>query len=111
MFWDASQAYQNNRYDKATKSFLGSTCGTTFNYPACDAPAWSASGQYPAGSRVRDWQTNPCELPKELTWCPQVSYQGYVWQAKWYASGAPSNDASGTWVPGMFMQLASILAI
>ncbi|KAJ1311800.1 hypothetical protein OPQ81_010265 [Rhizoctonia solani] len=45
MFWDASQAYNNNRFDKA------------------------------------------------------VSYQGYVWQAKWYASGAPTNDASGTWVP------------
>ncbi|KEP54133.1 glycoside hydrolase family 18 protein [Rhizoctonia solani 123E] len=79
MFWDASQAYNNNRFDKAVKTFLGSTCGTTFNYPACDAPAWSASGQYPAGSKV--------------------SYQGYVWQAKWYASGAPANDASGTWVP------------
>lgn len=79
MFWDASQAYQNNRYDKATKSFLGTTCGTTFNYPACSAPAWTASGTYPAGS--------------------QVSYQNYIWQAKWYASGAPTNDASGTWVP------------
>jgi chitinase len=52
MFWDASQAYNNNRFDKAVKSFLGSTCGTTFNYPACDAPAWAASGQYPAGSKV-----------------------------------------------------------
>ncbi|CCO26599.1 Protein phosphatase 2C homolog 4 Short=PP2C-4 [Rhizoctonia solani AG-1 IB] len=79
MFWDASQAYNNNRFDKAVKSFLGSTCGTTFNYPACDAPAWTASGQYPAGSKV--------------------TYQGYVWQAKWYASRAPTNDASGTWAP------------
>ncbi|KAF8707979.1 Glycoside hydrolase family 18 protein, partial [Rhizoctonia solani] len=76
MFWDASQAYNNNRFDKAVKSFLGSTCGTTFNYPACDAPTWTASGQYPAGSKA-----------------------SYVWQAKWYASGAPTNDASGTWVP------------
>ncbi|KAG8757338.1 Chitinase 1, partial [Ceratobasidium sp. 428] len=50
MFWDISQAYNNNRYDKATKSFLG-TCGTTFSYPACSAPAWSASGNYPAGSQ------------------------------------------------------------
>ncbi|KAF8761064.1 Glycoside hydrolase family 18 protein [Rhizoctonia solani] len=74
MFWDASQAYNNNRFDKAVKSFLGSTCGTTFNYPACDAPTWTASGQYPAGSKA-----------------------SYVWQAKWYASGAPTNDASGTW--------------
>ncbi|KAG8737453.1 Chitinase 1 [Ceratobasidium sp. 414] len=51
MFWDVSQAYNNGRYDKATKSFLG-TCGTTFTYPACSAPAWSASGNYPAGSQV-----------------------------------------------------------
>ncbi|KAG8709621.1 Chitinase 1, partial [Ceratobasidium sp. 395] len=78
MFWDISQAYNNNRYDKATKSFLG-TCGTTFSYPACSAPAWSASGNYPAGS--------------------QVTYNGYIWQAKYYASGTPANDASGSWVP------------
>ncbi|KAG9100537.1 Chitinase 1 [Ceratobasidium sp. 370] len=78
MFWDVSQAYNNGRYDKATKSFLG-TCGTTFTYPACSAPAWSASGNYPAGS--------------------QVTYNGYIWQAKYYASGTPANDASGSWVP------------
>ncbi|QRV90694.1 carbohydrate-binding domain protein [Ceratobasidium sp. AG-Ba] len=78
MFWDISQAYNNNRYDQATKSFLGS-CGTTFAYPACSAPAWSASGNYPAGS--------------------QVTYNGYIWQAKYYASGTPTNDASGSWVP------------
>jgi hypothetical protein len=52
MLWDISQAYQNSRYDKAIKSFLGA-CKTTFSYPACSAPAWSATGNYPAGSQVR----------------------------------------------------------
>lgn len=62
MFWDISQAYQNNRYDKATKAFLGSTCGTTFTYPACDAAAWSASAQYPAGSQVSNWKIKMARL-------------------------------------------------
>jgi chitinase len=82
MFWDASQAYANGRYDAGTKAFLknGGSCGGGFIYPACSAPAWSASGNYPAGS--------------------QVSYNGYIWQAKWYASGTPNGlDATGSWVP------------
>ncbi|KAG8763030.1 Chitinase 1, partial [Ceratobasidium sp. 428] len=28
-----------------------------------------------------------------------VTYNGYIWQAKYYASGTPANDASGSWVP------------
>ncbi|KAG8917128.1 Chitinase 1, partial [Tulasnella sp. 418] len=99
MFWDASQAYSewdtfdllvqadnqylftvNGRLDASTKSFLkaGGSCGGGFVFPACKSPAWSASGNYPAGSKV--------------------SYQGYEWVAKWYASGPPvGNDDSNTW--------------
>ncbi|KDQ20642.1 carbohydrate-binding module family 5 protein [Botryobasidium botryosum FD-172 SS1] len=80
MLWDASQAYVNNRYEKAIKDTLtsGGSCGQAFKYPACTAPAWSATGNYPAGS--------------------QVTYNGYIWQAKWYASGAPNGLVeSNTW--------------
>ncbi|KAH9911448.1 glycoside hydrolase superfamily, partial [Epithele typhae] len=79
MMWDASQAYANNRYDAAAKSALVAAGGTGFEFPACSAVAWSASGTYPGGS--------------------QVSYNGYIWQAKWYASGAPKADMNGDWQP------------
>ena len=55
MTWDASQAFVNGRYDQGMKSILtnGGSCGNAFKYPACSAPAWSASGNYPTGSQVR----------------------------------------------------------
>jgi len=79
MLWDASQAYANNRYDKAIKSALAAAGGTGFNYPTCSAPAYSSGTNYPAGS--------------------QVSYGGYIWQAKFFASSTPNYDYNGEWSP------------
>ncbi|KAF7727519.1 Chitinase 1, partial [Apophysomyces ossiformis] len=79
MFWDASQAYANNRIDVGIKQALkqGGSCNQAFKFPPCDAPAWSSGGNgYPAGSRV--------------------SYK-YIWEAKWYASEAPQGNVDGTW--------------
>ncbi|KAJ7169534.1 glycoside hydrolase family 18 protein [Mycena filopes] len=77
MLWDASQAYQNNRYDLAIKNALVAAGGTGFTFPACTAPAYSTTGTYVGGS--------------------QVSYQGYIYQAKWFASSAPSLSPFGDW--------------
>ncbi|KAF9014997.1 class III chitinase [Cyathus striatus] len=77
MLWDASQAYANNRYDQAIKNALSSAGGTGFSYPACSAPAYVSGNSYSGGS--------------------QVSYNGYIWQAKWFASGAPASDPNGDW--------------
>ncbi|KAJ7630611.1 glycoside hydrolase family 18 protein [Roridomyces roridus] len=77
MLWDASQAWQNNRYDLGIKNALVAAGGTGFTFPACSAAAYSTSGTYPGGS--------------------QVSYQGYIYQAKWFASSAPSLNANGDW--------------
>ncbi|KAG8886331.1 hypothetical protein FRB97_004866 [Tulasnella sp. 331] len=80
MFWDASQSYANGRYDVATKSTLTSAgaCGGAYTYQACTAPAFSATASYPAGSTV--------------------SYGGYQWYARWFASGAPvGSDDSNAW--------------
>ncbi|KAF7339953.1 Glycoside hydrolase family 18 protein [Mycena venus] len=77
MLWDASQAYANNRFDLAIKNALVAAGGTGFTFPACSAPAYSTTGTYPGGS--------------------QVSYQGYIWQAKWFASGAPALNPNGDW--------------
>ncbi|KAF7320015.1 Glycoside hydrolase family 18 protein [Mycena kentingensis (nom. inval.)] len=77
MLWDASQAFQNNRFDLAIKNALVAAGGTGFTFPACSAAAWSASGTYPGGS--------------------QVSFQGYIWQAKWFASGQPAVNPNSDW--------------
>ncbi|QRW18818.1 protein phosphatase 2C [Rhizoctonia solani] len=78
MFWDASQAYNNNRFDKAVKSFLEALAEQhSIIRHAMPRPGPLVANTQPALRQVA---------------C-------YVWQAKWYASGAPTNDASGTWDP------------
>ncbi|KAL6304162.1 class III chitinase [Sparassis latifolia] len=79
MLWDASQAYENDRYDLAIKNALVGAGATGFTYPACSAPAWESGVGYSGGS--------------------QVSYNGYIWEAKYYASDKPSNNANGDWNP------------
>jgi chitinase len=87
MLWDASQAYANGRFDKTVKSALVAAGGTGFTYPACSAPAYASGAGYSGGS--------------------QVSYNGYIWQAKWYASGAPKIDFNGDWNPGKETNLSA----
>ncbi|KAJ7129985.1 class III chitinase [Mycena crocata] len=77
MLWDMSQAYANNRYDLAIKNALVAAGGTGFTFPACSAPTYTTTGTYPGGSRV--------------------SYQGYIYEAKWFASSAPALNPNGDW--------------
>lgn len=77
MLWDASQAYANNRYDLAIKNTLTADGGTGFTFPACSAPAFVSGTAYTAGSKV--------------------SYNGYIWEAKWWSSSTPSANSNGDW--------------
>ncbi|KAF8213430.1 glycoside hydrolase family 18 protein [Mycena galopus ATCC 62051] len=77
MLWDQSQAYQNDRYDLAIKKALVAAGGTGFTFPACSAATWTTTGVYMGGATV--------------------TYEGYIWQAKWYASGAPTVNPNGDW--------------
>ncbi|KAI0762673.1 class III chitinase [Fomes fomentarius] len=79
MLWDASQAFFNNRYDRAAKNALVAAGGTGFDFPACSAPAFVSGTAYTANN--------------------QVSYNGYIWQAKWWSSNTPSADPNGDWNP------------
>ncbi|EJF66447.1 class III chitinase [Dichomitus squalens LYAD-421 SS1] len=79
MMWDASQAYVNNRYDLAAKNALVAAGGTGFTYPACSAPAYVSGNAYTGNS--------------------QVSYNGYIWEAKWWSQNTPSADPNGDWNP------------
>lgn len=79
MLWDASQAYANNRYDKAIKSALSAAEGASYKLPICFAPAYAIGIEYPASS--------------------EVSFEGYIWQAKWSSSSKPTSDPNGDWSP------------
>ncbi|TFK20140.1 glycoside hydrolase family 18 protein [Coprinopsis marcescibilis] len=84
MLWDASQAYgksrrcyANNRYDRAIKNALAAAGGTGFSYPGCSAPAYVSGRGYSAGS--------------------QVTFGGFIWQAKFFASQQPASTPNGEW--------------
>ncbi|KAJ3893703.1 class III chitinase, partial [Lentinula edodes] len=76
MLW-YDQAYVNDRYDLGIKNALVAAGGTGFTFPACSAPAYVAGTAYSGGSKV--------------------SYDGYIYEAKYYADDVPSNDPNGDW--------------
>ncbi|KAL5534553.1 hypothetical protein ACEPAG_1016 [Sanghuangporus baumii] len=77
MLWDASQAVANDRFDVAIKNALTAAGGTGFTFPPCSAPAFVSGTSYTGGS--------------------QVSFDGYIWQAKFFASSTPANDPNNEW--------------
>ncbi|KAF8311069.1 class III chitinase [Clavulina sp. PMI_390] len=80
MFWDESQAYVNGRFDTGVKNAItASGSCSSFVYPSCTAQAWSASGNYAAGA--------------------QVTYDNYIWQARYAASGTPTPGDFTSWLP------------
>ncbi|EPS99093.1 hypothetical protein FOMPIDRAFT_97135 [Fomitopsis schrenkii] len=79
MMWDASQAYQNDRYDLAIKNALVAAGSSGFTYPPCDAEEWQSGSDYSGGTNV--------------------SYNGYIWESKYYASDQPTANYQGDWSP------------
>ncbi|KAH9945621.1 class III chitinase [Amylocystis lapponica] len=79
MLWDASQAYTNGRYDLGIKKALQAAGSTGFTYPACSAEAYVKGNDYAGSSKV--------------------TYNGYIWESKYYASDTPSADYNGDWMP------------
>ncbi|KZT06335.1 carbohydrate-binding module family 5 protein [Laetiporus sulphureus 93-53] len=79
MLWDASQAYDNDRYDLAIKDALVSAGATGFTYPSCDVEEWTSGSSYSGGTNV--------------------SWNGYIWEAKYYASDEPTANYNGDWMP------------
>ncbi|KIK71335.1 carbohydrate-binding module family 5 protein [Collybiopsis luxurians FD-317 M1] len=77
MLWDESQAWANDRYDLGIKNALVAAGGTGFTFPACSAPAYVSGQSYTGGS--------------------QVSFGGYIWQAKFFADQTPANDPNNDW--------------
>lgn len=78
MFWDMSSAYANGRMDRQIKDSMTKNGGTGFTFPACSAPHFQQGQSYEQGSKV--------------------SYNGYIWQATYWAQSTPSIDAAD-WTP------------
>ncbi|EJD42180.1 glycoside hydrolase [Auricularia subglabra TFB-10046 SS5] len=79
MFWDMSSSYANGRMDRQIKQALVANGGTGFTYPSCSAQAYKQGQSYNQGT--------------------QVTYQGYIWEANYWASSTPSIDGAGEWTP------------
>jgi len=101
---DQSQAYANGRFDIAVKSLLknSGSCGS-FYYPACTAPAWLASGSYPRGSKITYDGQRDVHGSGRVLWRLTCNVTvGYLWQARYFGTGAPYADDTGSWVPSTF---------
>ncbi|KAE9410737.1 glycoside hydrolase family 18 protein [Gymnopus androsaceus JB14] len=77
MLWDESQAYVNDRYDLAIKNALVAAGATGFTFPPCTAPEFVPGTAYTGGETV--------------------SFGGYIFEAKFFATDTPSNDPNGDW--------------
>ncbi|EPT01410.1 hypothetical protein FOMPIDRAFT_96173 [Fomitopsis schrenkii] len=117
MLWDASQAYANNRYDKAIKSYLtgsgasapssssttttsstSTTASTTTSAPVSStsttttAPATTTTAESGSCAGVATWVANVA-----YTGGDQVVYNGDLWTAKWWSYADTPGGAAGDW--------------
>ncbi|GJF00072.1 glycoside hydrolase family 18 protein [Phanerochaete sordida] len=108
MFWDASQAYANGRFDAAVKSALGggssappppttitshSSTTTTSSAPhtsSSTAPPPPVTGGSCAG--VNAWVNNVAYNGGD-----EAVYGGHLWTAKWWSYGDTPGGAAGDW--------------
>ncbi|KAF7789642.1 hypothetical protein EIP86_000588 [Pleurotus ostreatoroseus] len=113
MFWDASQAYNNGRFDAGVKSALlgGSSAPPpptsaphstvpptsvppTSTSPTSSAPSPTTSSPASGGScaGVNTWVSNVAYNGGD-----QVVYNGQLWTAKWWSYGDTPGGAAGDW--------------
>ncbi|KAI0733488.1 glycoside hydrolase superfamily [Fomitopsis betulina] len=116
MLWDASQAYANDRYDKAVKSYLtgGSVPSSTSTTPGSStstttstitstttvsststttsAPATTTTASSGSCAGVATWVSNVAYTAGD-----QVVYNGDLWTAKWWSYADTPGGASGDW--------------
>ncbi|KAI0805941.1 glycoside hydrolase superfamily [Irpex lacteus] len=106
MFWDASQAYANNRFDAAVKAALqgGSSAPTpppttshtttTTSKTTTSTPPTTSSPPSSGGScaGVNAWVSNVAYNGGD-----KVVYSGHLWTAKWWSYGDAPGGAAGDW--------------
>ncbi|EPQ54334.1 glycoside hydrolase [Gloeophyllum trabeum ATCC 11539] len=107
MLWDASQAYANNRYDQAIKSYLtggssaptSTSSGTTTSAPTSTtttttSTASTSTTTTPSGScgSLSAWVANVAYTAGD-----QVLYNGDVWTANQWNYAETPGGSSGAW--------------
>ncbi|ETW83246.1 glycoside hydrolase family 18 protein [Heterobasidion irregulare TC 32-1] len=110
MLWDASQAYENGRYDAAIKQALASggsggstttsTTSTTMTTTSKPATTSTSTSSAPSTTTtapssgscgvVAAWQRN-------IAGGDQVTYSGHLWTAKWWSYGDVPGGTAGDW--------------
>ncbi|KZT73036.1 carbohydrate-binding module family 5 protein [Daedalea quercina L-15889] len=109
MLWDASQAYANDRYDAAIKSYLTGSSVTTVTASSTTtattapttssatetsttAPATTTTAQAGDCAGVSTWVANVAYTAGD-----QVVYNGELWTANWWSYADTPGGASGDW--------------
>lgn len=110
MLWDASQAFANNRFDRAIKNAIrtsGSGGGTTApppppptttttTRPATTPPATTPQPTTTVGTGscagVSSWVSNIAYVGGS-----QVVFNGHLWTAKWWSQADTPGGAAGVW--------------
>ncbi|TFY71204.1 hypothetical protein EVG20_g1816 [Dentipellis fragilis] len=104
MLWDASQAYNNGRFDAAIKSALSNGGGAPAPPPSSTPPSStpskpsstsSAPTSAPTGGScgvVSPWQSNIAYQGGD-----QVTYNGHLWTAKWWSEADVPGGSAGDW--------------
>ena len=76
MYWDASQAYANTRFDLTIKNALTVAGGTGFTYPPCSATAYVLGQSYSGGTQTRKDSIRGTDMTNNPG--AQVRYAGQV---------------------------------
>lgn len=104
MFWDASQAYANNRFDAAAKAALSGGSSAPPPPPPPPPPTTttstaphtsSSSPPPPSGGScagVNAWVNNVAYNGGD-----KVVYGGHLWTAKWWSYGDTPGGSAGDW--------------
>ncbi|KAF4571382.1 Chitinase 1 [Pleurotus pulmonarius] len=107
MLWDASQAFANNRFDRAIKNAIrtsGGGSGTTAppppppttTPPATTPPATTPQPTTSVGTGscagVASWVSNIAYVGGS-----QVVFNGHLWTAKWWSQADTPGGAAGVW--------------
>ncbi|KIJ37504.1 carbohydrate-binding module family 5 protein [Sphaerobolus stellatus SS14] len=121
MMWDASQAYANNRYDAAIKSYL-TTGGAAPPPPppvsTTTKPPVSTSTSAPHTTTTTSSPPTSGSCAGVAAWSSsvaynggaQVVYNGHLWTAKWWSESDTPGGAAGDWTDdGACTNLAAVV--
>jgi chitinase len=107
MYWDASQAYGNNRFDKAIKAAIKTSGGSSPAPPNAPSTPAKPTDTKPAAPKPTEPAQQPasgsCSSAKPwsastaYTGGQTVSEGGKLWKAQWWTQNEKPGAAGGVW--------------